>query len=284
MVSLLFVTTTTAAAPTKVLSLSQRGNGLYARFPPPLQHRFSTTTDHDLPNTYREDCPLCAKYGAGPCGPLFRLWLNCTDNAAFAVDKDPVTACAADFDRLQTCLEQHEAYYDTTATTVSLDSNSDDESTTSNHDEIDDNDNEAEATDSTDSILEAWESMIDMELAAAPREAFPSLLQPIIRLGGSSRHATVSFSPSNLVLAFVQTVSTTNDDDDATIAKALLVAGAKQDMYADDETTTEGRLVLAFQQMSAHGTRIVVSAVYELADDNVAVYELRIDGFESDGE
>ena len=82
----------------------------------------------------------------------------------------------------------------------------------------------------------------------------------------------------------MQTVSTTNDDDDATIAKALLVAGAKQDMYADDETTTEGRLVLAFQQMSAHGTRIVVSAVYELADDNVAVYELRIDGFESDGE
>jgi hypothetical protein len=77
----------------------------------------------------------------------------------------------------------------------------------------------------------------------------------------------------------VQTVSTTNDDDDATIAKALLAAGAKQDLYTDDETTDEGWLVLVFQQVPALGTTIIVSAVYEVADDNVAVYELRIDGF-----
>jgi len=108
MVSLLAVTTTTAVASTNALSHSQRGSGLYARFPPPLQHRFSTstsTTDHDLSDTYLDDCPLCAKYGARPCGPLFRLWLGSTDNVAFAADKDPIsTAWAADFDRLQTCL------------------------------------------------------------------------------------------------------------------------------------------------------------------------------------
>jgi len=58
-----------------------------------------------------------------------------------------------------------------------MDIKSDDESSTSNNDENDDDDDdddEAEATDITDSIQEAWERMIDMELAAAPREAFPS--------------------------------------------------------------------------------------------------------------
>ena len=54
-----------------------------------------------------------------------------------------------------------------------MDIKSDDESSTSNNDENDDDD-EAEATDITDSIQEAWERMIDMEVAAAPREAFPS--------------------------------------------------------------------------------------------------------------
>ena len=56
-----------------------------------------------------ESCPVCAKYGRGPCGPDFWAWRKCCrehdDN-----DDEYLTECASQFERFLDCLKQHEAH------------------------------------------------------------------------------------------------------------------------------------------------------------------------------
>jgi hypothetical protein len=227
--------------------------------------------DNGLPTSYSDDCPLCAKYSAGPCGTLFRQWLACTDAAA-ATDKggDGVALCAQDFDRLQACLEEHSDYYDKIHA---------DEQVLGGYQE--DGRDDSGAT-STSSIQQAWETMIQEELSCAVTESFPETLRPIVRIRPKTGQATASFAVSssskgvdNFVLAFVRNDNSKDANADGNDANAyiLLAAGAKEDLYIDDDA--DNRIVLAFR-VPTESAAVLVSAVYEQQDDSVAVYEYRV--------
>jgi hypothetical protein len=234
-----------------------------------------------LPSSYSANCPLCAKYSAGPCGTLFRQWLACTDNAAATTndkdrggDVDHVALCAQDFDRLQACLEKHSDYYDKIRVGV------DDSPGAGTKNDDNDDDDSTRAS----GVQQAWEAMIQEELAGAATESFPEALRPMVRIRPKSGQATASFAVSsssskgvvNFVLAFVRTTSKDNEADgngDDGDAYTLLAAGAKEDLYIDADA--DDRIVLAFRVPTASAA-IIVSAVYEQQDDSVAVYEYRV--------
>jgi hypothetical protein len=267
----------------------------YPRLPPPVginisSREFSSSstatstatarTDNDLPTSYSDDCPLCAKYSIGPCGTLFRHWLACTDAATAAAtatasasmstkggdeNRDAhVALCAQDFDRFQACLEEHPDYYDT----IHLD---DEAVVDVNPEDIDiDSAANANTTPASNSIHQAWETMIQEELSLAAHEPFPDNLQPIVRIRPKTRTATASYiSGDNFVLAFCR-----NDNEDSSDAHTLLAAGGKQDLHVDDNEGRD-RIVLAFR-VPADSTGVIVSAVYERIDDTVVVYEHRV--------
>jgi hypothetical protein len=241
----------------------------------------NNSNDNELPTSYSDDCPLCAKYSAGPCGTLFRQWLACTDQAAAAAaaatskiktsgsdeEDEHVALCAQNFDRFQACLEEHSDYYDK----IHID----------NEEGIDDDDSEG------GNVQQAWETMIREELSCAVTESFPEALRPIVQIRPKTGQATVSFmvssNPSksgadNFVLAFVRNTNS-KDDDDATDgndadAYTLLAAGAKEDLFIDNDNP-DARIVLLFR-VPTDSSAIIVSAVYEQQDDSVAVYEYRV--------
>lgn len=230
----------------------------------------------DLPTSYSDDCPLCAKYSAGPCGTLFRQWLACTDTAAATNkgssddddDNEHVTLCAKGFDRLQACLEEHSDYYDKIHV---------------GGDQEEGMDDSGAAGKTTDSVQQAWETMIQEELAGAATDSFPEALRPNVRIRPKTGQATASFVVSssskgvdNFVLAFVRDVRKVDDDADGNGVDAytLLAAGAKEDLYIDADAD-DPRIVLALR-VPADSAAVIVSAVYEQQDDSVVVYEYRV--------
>lgn len=73
-----------------------------------------------VPKEDRGDCPLCKKYSKGPCGELFKKWLECLDkNEGNEINCDVLMA------PLDKCLKKNEAYYDK----ISLYDDNDDEKT-----------------------------------------------------------------------------------------------------------------------------------------------------------
>jgi hypothetical protein len=208
--------------------------------------------------------------------------LACTDDAAAAStttdkgsddDHDHVALCAQDFDRLQACLEEHSDYYDK----IRVGGDSPEEGT---------NDDDSGATSTrttTRSVQQAWETMIQEELAGTAIKSFPDALRPNVRIRPKTGQATASFVVSsssskgadNFVLAFVRTISKDNDADEGNDADTytLLAAGAKEDLYIDADA--DDRIVLAFR-VPANSAAVIVSAVYEQQDDSVAVYEYRV--------
>lgn len=242
---------TTTTKTTLSESKQQHYHYLYRRLPPPLWRSFSTATTplDDIPVLYDDDCPLCAKYGSGPCGGLFRHWWTCTETAkeGGAEETDVASQCAAEFERLQKCLDDHSDHYDAIL--------------------VVDNEQQDEQEERDNTVQDAWETMIRDELSNAPREEFPSHLQAPLRNRIKTGQATVSLVAEHLVLAFVQQ---TNLSDGS---KTLLAAGAKQDFYVDP--CDKERITVPFA-VSATLSPIVVSAVYEVQDDNVVVYERHI--------
>ncbi len=60
-----------------------------------------------IPAENREDCPLCKKYSQGPCGSLFKKWIQCLDK-----QKDNESKCDALVIPLEKCLKQNKEFYD----------------------------------------------------------------------------------------------------------------------------------------------------------------------------
>src|SRR5210317_2080492 len=62
----------------------------------------------------REDCPMCKKFGSGPCGEIFKRWLNCTgkypgnDSAGEPLH---LTKCIDLAEKLGSCLDNHADHY-----------------------------------------------------------------------------------------------------------------------------------------------------------------------------
>ena len=85
-------------------------------------------TDEEESNDDRKvkrpvDCPICQQYGSGPCGKLFWVWYDCTEevsrdseswNNVSAAGRDVQTTqstqltivaqCATQFEKFQTCI------------------------------------------------------------------------------------------------------------------------------------------------------------------------------------
>lgn len=64
----------------------------------------------------RADCPLCKKFGAGPCGSVFRRWLACTDlhpGKNSGGEPRHLSECSDFAEKLAECLEVHTDYYAT---------------------------------------------------------------------------------------------------------------------------------------------------------------------------
>lgn len=144
----------------------------------------------------REDCPLCQKFGTGPCGELFYKWLDCTDE-----DPEYATSrCASQFDRFQECLEREEKYYAKDLV----------------NDDIDD---DSENTDG--SIRSAWEDLIREDLEGVKRQDFPAPMLPQIVPAGERLRLT--FVAESLVLVFVHQMD------------ELVSAGSKADLIPTDD-------------------------------------------------
>eukprot|EP00590_Aulacoseira_subarctica_P010778 CAMPEP_0172421362 /NCGR_PEP_ID=MMETSP1064-20121228/7612_1 /TAXON_ID=202472 /ORGANISM="Aulacoseira subarctica , Strain CCAP 1002/5" /LENGTH=284 /DNA_ID=CAMNT_0013161725 /DNA_START=384 /DNA_END=1238 /DNA_ORIENTATION=- len=64
----------------------------------------------------REDCPICIKYSQGPCGDLFKHWLECTDKYTDQIDPDTgeelhLSKCLYLAKPLADCLELNQEFY-----------------------------------------------------------------------------------------------------------------------------------------------------------------------------
>lgn len=131
-------------------------------------------------NQDREHCPLCKKFGSGPCGEVFKLWLSCTDrNPGNDANGEPLhlTACEELAVELGACLETNKEYYD------SYDKMELDEDTNNPHE-----------------IKAAWAAFvqeIEDGLSANKYEAkpFPKDLQPEMQIRLSSKTGAAFFSP-----------------------------------------------------------------------------------------
>jgi hypothetical protein len=135
----------------------------------PRALRFSSSDQQD-----RQDCPMCQKFGRGPCGDLFYAWLDCT----YAAGDDATTRCASQFERFQACLEREQAYY----------------AKEHSADDLNDAKNEKD-------LLHAWEELIREDLDGKERQDFPQHLKP--RVIEKEQRVQVAFAPEYLVLVFV---------------------------------------------------------------------------------
>ncbi len=71
-----------------------------------------TSTEIDVDD--REDCPMCKKFGTGPCGEIFKRWLNCTDKYPgkdLAGEPLHLTKCIDLAEKLGSCLDDHADHY-----------------------------------------------------------------------------------------------------------------------------------------------------------------------------
>lgn len=212
----------------------------------------------------RSDCPLCQKFGKGPCGGPFYQWLECTEAAIVGEDdSDVTTRCAPLFEEFQSCLERHESQYFKDDANDVGNSNPDIRRLLASMAQSTGTGGVDYGQQSTE-ILEAWQHLIDHELSPEeyPRHGFPPQLVPkVIRMGGSSRNnndknfrtgmAFVSVDPNYLVLVYV-----TNQEH------KLIAAAGKNDLFClDSETVT---LLLPSTKTIKS---IVVTAVYEFPKD-----------------
>jgi hypothetical protein len=83
---------------------------------PSVSSRGITTSRINIADvkTDREDCPMCKKFGSGPCGDTFKRWLACTDQHPGKDAKgEPVhiTKCLDFAEKLSECLDKHSEYY-----------------------------------------------------------------------------------------------------------------------------------------------------------------------------
>ena len=116
--------------------------------------RFSTTAEKN-----RKDCPLCQKFGRGPCGDLFYAWLECTD----ANPDDATNQCAMQFNQFQACLEREEDYYS--------------REQKGKDDDVEEADNKSELL--SEDFRTAWEELIREDLNEVERKEFPGSLRPL---------------------------------------------------------------------------------------------------------
>lgn len=155
------------------------------------------TKEHDLnkaveSNSKNKNCPICAKYSKGPCGEIFRAWLQCTDenpgqNVSTGQDLH-LEKCLHLATPLAKCLTEHENYY--SAIPLEYDDNESVEVGNEND------------TDSGQNVRQAWENIV-REIESAPnaekiRKHFPKDMAPEMEVRFESNTGVAFFSKQTL--------------------------------------------------------------------------------------
>ena len=156
-----------------------------------------------------DDCPICRKYGKGPCGELFKTWLKCTDANP---GKDEMTGedlhillCENFAVPLAQCLEENKDHYDGPLLQE---------------------EDEEEDVEKLEELREAWSTLVqDLESNKHERvwRHFPEGMQPEMEVRFNTMEGMAVFSPIGeeenvLILVYVK-------DQKGT----LLGAGSRED-------------------------------------------------------
>lgn len=185
------------------------------------------------------DCPICEKYGNGPCGPYFWNWWNCTEENT----QDFADKCSGQFLKFQTCVDRH-----MTTDSMPLTTN---------------NNNKEEG----DDVAQAWDRFVTEELASIPREHFPNELEPDVTLSFNNRLGEIAFFSHNGDMHLVAAIIRRNDGPAGT---TVIAASAATDMVEED-----GKRILAF--LTPPGVKnISILAIYENEHEAVQVFHQSI--------
>lgn len=195
----------------------------------------------------REDCPLCKKFGKGPCGEAFKRWLACTDrHPGKEAGGEPLhlSKCSDFAEKLAECLDaNHSEYYS--------------EGDPGDHDRYREEEPKEE-------LKDAWSEFVrEMEDGIAAGKynlrPFPEKLNPKMEVRWASCTGAAFFAPEKdghpVIAAYIL------DDGGNVIA-----AGSKEDMDMGD-------LGCVLQFKVGDGMNSVTSrALYDAAGDEIAIF------------
>ena len=206
-----------------------------------------TTIPDDI--TDREDCPLCKKFGSGPCGEVFKRWLACTDkHPGKDASGEPLhlSKCSDFAEKLAECLDVNSEYY-----------------TKNDHDNKDQNQDE-KATEKDKELKDAWREFVnEMEDGVTSGKysllPYPEKLNPKMEVQLASRTGASFFVPEKdghpIIAAYVL------DESGGVIA-----AGSREDMDM-------GGLGCVLQFKILDGMKSATSrAIYDTANDDVLIF------------
>ncbi|KAL3763343.1 hypothetical protein ACHAW5_011010 [Stephanodiscus triporus] len=196
----------------------------------------------------REDCPMCKKFSAGPCGEIFKRWLACTD---VHPGRDPsgeplhLSMCSDFAEELAGCLEKNTTYY-------------------SNHDENSGQDLGFNSAEVDSELKDAWGVFVsEMEDGVVSGKyivlPFPEKVDLKMEVRLATRTGAAFFMPENdgnpIIAAYII------DDHSAVIA-----AGSREDMYMEDLGC-----VLQFKVLDGM-KRVTARAIYDTDHDGVLIF------------
>jgi len=219
------------------------------------------TTGTDLGNDIasvavddREDCPMCKKFGSGPCGDIFKRWLNCTDkHPGKDANGEPLhlTHCVDLAEKLGECLDTHADHY------------------TSKDNEEDIKQQEKARSKETDELKSAWSEFVsEMEEGIRTNTfttlPFPEKYSPSMQFKPSSKSGAAIFAPeidgASIITAYII------DDDDN-----VLAAGSREDM----DMGSFG-CVLQFDLLDETMKSATCRAIYDSDDAAVTIFSRTI--------
>lgn len=233
-----------------------------ATIPTVTTRGFATNRSNDtsIPDVAgREDCPMCKKFSAGPCGGIFKQWLACTDvhTGRYSSGEPLHLSMCSDFaEKLAGCLEENVDYY-----------SKNDE--ISKHDE--DNNGQELGLNSSEvdlDLKDAWrvfvsgmeDDIVSGKYIVLP---FPEKLTPKMEVRISTRTGAAFFMPTNdqkpIIAAYIL------DDHSNVIA-----AGSREDMHMGDLGC-----VLQFK-VSKDMKSATARAIYDTDHDGVLMFSRTI--------
>ncbi|KAL3795902.1 hypothetical protein HJC23_002173 [Cyclotella cryptica] len=191
-------------------------------------------------NDQREDCPLCKKFSRGPCGDIFKRWLDCTDQHP---GKDPdgapmhLSKCSEFAENLAECLEEHSEYYEKDETKG-------------------DDEHETQLKDAWKEFVTEMEDQISKGIYKL--QSYPANIDPTIHVRFESLTGAAYFKPNLNVSSIVAAYIFDNNGN-------VLAAGSKNDMDIG------GPCVLMFD-LSPNMKSATFRAIYEKEEDSVTVF------------
>ena len=193
----------------------------------------------------RSDCPMCKKFGSGPCGDTFKRWLKCTDeHPGKDANGEPLhlTNCLDLAEKLGACLDTHADHY-------------------SKDDEEDNKEQDKVETQESNTLKSAWNDFVKeiedgIKANKFTTSPFPEKYNPSMQFKPSSKTGAAVFVPDidgkSIITAYI-----IDDEGNA------LAAGSKEDM----DMGSFG-CVLQFELLDGTAKSATCRAIYDNDDAN----------------